>query len=214
MRKVCLLFILLVAGTSAFTVGHRDPVEDFWRWFRDHETQLLAVRTGGEPIADELARVLHRVDSTLTWEFGPAVSGPREFVVSAGGIRAGFPSVERVVAAAPALSRWRVVKFRPRRPDVTLVRVDGVELDARNVVFVAEPDGARVALTIAVPNYRVTPTKAYEQAVYLLLDGMLGEYTVETRVGGIAIIAASDRRAAQWLPLTDVAKAVDAVAVR
>ncbi len=38
-----------------------------------------------------------------------------EFVISAGGIKAAFPSVEALHAAAPKLPKWTILKFRQRR---------------------------------------------------------------------------------------------------
>jgi hypothetical protein len=213
-RRSGLILILLVGGTLAFSFGRRDPIDAFWRWFRDHETELLRVRTGHEAIAGDLDRALSRVDTNLTWEFGPADAAPREFVISAGGVKAAFPVVQRLASGAPVLPRWKVTPFRQRSPDVTEVHIDGIALDARHVEFLMEPEGTLLALVISVPNFRPTPTKAYEQAVYLLLDAMLGEYTVETKIGAIDIGGVENRKPGQWQPLTSVARAVDAVAVR
>src|SRR5439155_26408945 len=115
-----------------------------------------------------------------------------------------FPAVLALGRVAPVLPHWIVIRFRPPRPDVTQVNIAGLQLDARVVEFLAEPDGDRTGLMISVPGYKPTPNKTYEQATYLLLDGMLGEYTVETSLGFIEIVAAEGRRAGQWRSLTRV----------
>ena len=173
----------------------------FWNWFQAHDSALFAVKTGNEPICGELSEELHRVHPALTFEFGPVESGRREFVLSADGIKDAFPAVLALGRAAPALSRWTIIRFRPPRPDVTQISVGGLQLDARTVQFLAEPDGDRTGLTVSVPGYKATPNKTYEQAAYLLLDGMLGEYAVETAVGFIKIVPADGRRPGQWRPL-------------
>ena len=180
----------------------------FWKWFSAHETALFEVATAREPVCAELAGALHRIHKDLTFEFGPVESGRREFVLSAGGIHDAFPAVIALARSAPPLSRWTIIRFRPARPDFTTVRIGGVELDARSVEFLAEPDGKRIGLTISIPGYRVTPDKDYEQAAYLLLDRMLGEYSVEMGVGFIEFIALEGRPKGQWRPLTRVGEAV------
>src|SRR5207245_8240432 len=156
----------------------------------------------------------HRVSSGRTCQCVTVESGRREFVLSAHEINDACPSVLALGRAAPALSRWTIIRFRPPRPDVTQVSLGGVHLDARSIGFLAEPDGDRTGLTVSVPGYKATPNKTYEQAAYLLLDGMLGEYAVETGVGFIEIVPAQGRRPGQWRPLTQVREAVRAAPPR
>src|SRR6185503_15457840 len=108
------------------------------------------------------------------------------------------------------LTRWTIIQFRPPRPDFTQVTFADATVDARTVEFVAEPDGEKTGLVISVPGLKTTNDKAYERATYILLDGMLGEYAVETGVGFIDIIAAEGRPAGPWRPLTRVREAVKA----
>src|SRR2546430_7617439 len=172
---------------------HPDSAEArFWTWFTAHDAALFAVKTAREPVCDELAAELHRVDGHLTFEFGPVRGGKREFVISADGIREAFPAVIALARAAPPMKRWTVTRFRPPSPEVTQIKVSGIDLDARAIEFLAMP-GDRTDLVIAVPGFKKTPESTYESAVYLLLDGMLGEYTVEMAIGGIQIIPMTNR---------------------
>jgi hypothetical protein len=148
------------------------------------------VKTGDEAICDELAKELDRIDTRLTFEFGPVEAGKREFIITAEGDRDAFPAVLALGRAAPRLTRWTIIQFRPPRPDFTQVTFADVTVDARTVEFLAEPDGEKTGLVISVPGLKATNDKAYERATYILLDGMLGEYAVETGVGFIDIIAA------------------------
>ena len=65
-----------------------------------------------------------------------------------------------------------------------------------------------------VEGLKVHVVKTYEQATYLLLDGMLGEYAVEAGVGFIEIVAAEGRRPGRWRPLTQVREAIRAAPPR
>ena len=46
-----------------------------------------------ERVFDRLEIALHKVDSHLTFEFGPKEDGRREFTISADGIREAFPNI-------------------------------------------------------------------------------------------------------------------------
>jgi hypothetical protein len=50
----------------ASTIGSSDAA--FWRWFVAHKDEVATVRRADEPIADELAAQLHRIDPQLTFE--------------------------------------------------------------------------------------------------------------------------------------------------
>src|SRR5258705_9521609 len=87
----------------------------FWKWFIKNERRLFEFDTAQEKIFGELSKELKKVHGDLTFEFGPVQDGKREFVLSAGGIKSAFPSVESLYAKAPPLPRWVWVKYRPRR---------------------------------------------------------------------------------------------------
>jgi len=199
---------MLLAMALLGQVLHPDSAEArFWKWFTAHDAALFAVQTAREPVCDELNVELHRVDTNLTFEFGPVQAGKREFVISADGITKSFPAVIALARAAPAMKRWKVTPFRPPRPEVTQVKIRGIAFDAREIEFLATP-GDRTDLVVAVPGFKKTPESTYETAVHLLLDGMVGEYTVEKGIGGIEIIPTTDRPPGAWRPLTKLAEAI------
>jgi len=91
------------------------PQEVFWIWFAQHQAELFDFETDQERLFDQLAIQLQKVQPNLTFEFGPKDGGKREFVISAGGIKAAFPAVVFLADVVPALDQWRVTAFRPRR---------------------------------------------------------------------------------------------------
>ena len=199
------LLFALVFGLMPLTLPAQSPEATFWQWFQQHEPALLAVRTGREPICDQLAEAMQRVKPELTFEFGPLERGRREFVISADGIRDAFPAVQRLAAAAPALDHWTVTAFRPGRPGPHVLEVGSVRVSSEKVLVRAEPDGERTGVTLAIPAYRRSDEKAFEQAGYLLLDALLGEYAVETRIGFIEFVDPDRRPTGTWLSLEEFA---------
>lgn len=188
----------------------QDPNRLFWAWFLENEEQLSSFEADRERVFDMLSERLASVHPELTFEFGPIIDGAREFVVSAGGIRDAFPAVSGLVAAAPALARWRVIAFRPRRSPINDLTFGDVSIRAEDVRFVAEPDGDHVGLTLLLPGYHETPEKLFEQMGYLFLDEALGEYDVETCVGFVEVTAPASHLDEASAPLSALPRLVDA----
>jgi hypothetical protein len=186
------------------------PEASFWEWFLANTQRLQTIHTGHEPVAEELARQLQRINGDLTWEVSTANESPRELVISAGGIRAAFPSVQKLVAAQPFLPGWKIVAFRPRRNAALSVSFGSYELKPSAVWFSSEPDGQKLGLTLFIPGF-VEGDNTATQAAYLLLDGALGEYDVETKVGFIQLKRAPPDPAKQGLkPFAQLPAVVDA----
>src|SRR5260370_5887295 len=64
--------------------------QEFWKWFSEHEGELFDFEADQERTFDRLASQLKKIDSNLTFEFGPKRDAKREFVISAGGIKRAF----------------------------------------------------------------------------------------------------------------------------
>jgi len=208
-RLACVRSVGLTLGALValmpFPAGAQSPEANFWRWFRQNEPALLLVQTGREPVCGQLAVALQTVSPELTFEFGPAEHERREFIISADGIRDAFPAVKRLAAAAPSLEHWTVIAFRPGRPGPHVLTVGALTMTSADILVHAEPDGERTGLVLAMPGYHATPAKSYEQAAYLLLDALIGEYAVETRIGFIEFVDSKRKDARRWIPLEEFA---------
>jgi hypothetical protein len=187
------------------------PEEYFWNWFKSNEDTLFNFEKNREQTFDELGAEMHKLNPSLTFEFGPIEKGKREFVISADGIKDAFPAVEALYAAAPSLPRWKFVKFRPRRTPMD-VNYGGISVRAASVTAQLVRSGPLADLTVFIPNYSEADGKTYRTIAFLLLDGALGEYDVETRVGKIKVEAAPKAQA-QTFSLQDLPKAFDALFV-
>lgn len=188
------------------------PESDFWKWFQKNEKMLFDFEKNQERTFDQLEKEMHKVDSTLTFEFGPKEGGKREFVISADGVKEAFPSVEKLYAAAPPLKKWKLTKFRPRREpyDITY---QGVTVKADSVAVLIERDAGAAALTVLIPGYTSAQHETFVGITYLLLDQALGEFDVETRVGNIQVAAPSNEFA-RPVPLKNLAREFDALLAR
>src|SRR5215472_10130561 len=184
MKHPFVLLLSLVAGFTLSCNRAQATPEDFWKWFQSNEDMLFNFEKNREQTFDKLGAEMHKLNPSLTFEFGPIENGKREFVISADGIKEVFPQVEALYAAAPSLPRWKFVRFRPRRKPMD-VDYEGVSVQAASVSVQLVRNGQAADVTVFIPNYSQANRKAFVAIAFLMLDGALGEYDVEMRVGQI-----------------------------
>jgi len=188
----------------------RTPQDDFWSWFLKHEPEFFDLDPDAVPererLFDKLATELNKIDQDLVFEFGPPET-KREFVISAGGIKRASPAVVSLAGAAPALDRWKVIAFRPRRT-LHVVEFGGKRVDPRDVRVTLLDNGKMAGLELFIPGFRESDV-ASQQIGYLLLDEALGEYDVESRLGLIKMLPPETSTDGERYPLADLPEIFD-----
>lgn len=175
--------------------------EQFWHWFRINSTRMNIVleaamdKTFSDPnskdvilmkkLFSELQTQFNKIDKNLTFEFGPVKEGKREFIVSADGIKATFPAVQKLVSAAPDLPDWKIIAFRPGgRLDSSIETPNGT-LSPDDIWFAARLEAPKLALDVYVRGMTDENQKQMSLPAFLILDGVVGEYDVEMKIGSI-----------------------------
>ena len=184
----------------------------FWHWFEKNESRLFSFEKDQERVFDDLAAAMNKVNSALTFEFGPVSGGKRrEFVISAGGIKKAFPAVEALHSSAPKLDRWIFIKFRPRRMFINDLEFAGRKVKAKDVHFLLFKDEnpAKVGVMVFLDGYKEAEKSIFGQIGYLFLDEALGEYDVEMKLGAIVFQARDSKYFEQAHPLTELPKDFD-----
>ena len=188
------------------------PEHNFWQWFLSNEERFytfdlydVEVR---EKLFDELCAALEKVGDHLCFEFGPPEK-KREFVISADGIKDGFPAVVALKKAAPALERWEIIAFRPRRCPMPVIE-NNVTIDPADVEFALFTEDDVPGIQLFLPGMPADDAgKAYRSIGYLLLDQALGEYDVETAVGPIDMVATPSGSEPERFPLSELPRMFD-----
>jgi hypothetical protein len=181
----------------------------FWKWFAANETRLFSFEKNQDAIFDELSAQMSLVNADLTFEFGPVSNGRREFVISAGGIKAAFPYVEALYNKAPPLPRWIWIKYRPRRLPINDLNYGGKSIKADAVRFLLTKDDDKVGIVLFFEGYNEKEKGVFGQIGYLFLDEALGEYSVETQVGFIEFRGRDSQYFAQSHPLKELPQHFD-----
>jgi hypothetical protein len=193
-----------------FTRGWRE--NQFWTWFQNNSQRLQNFKEDRETIFEALRTELHRVDKNLTFEFGPIAAGRREFIVSADGIRSAFPSVLSLVARVPSMTDWNIIAFRPPKSLELVLEIQGLRLGADDLFFEAFQTEGRIALALYIRGFDEERRALFSQAAFILLDCALGEYAVETAVGGLDFRRLpEDFEDLELLPFRDIRSVFDAV---
>ncbi|MGY4495450.1 hypothetical protein [Pseudomonas sp. TE3610] len=190
-------------------MAHANQEAQFWNWFVANQSALYRFTSPTDPVLDQLGSQLKQVNEDLTFELGPVQpEGRREFIISADGLKAAFPAVEALYAAAPKLDLWQVVKYRPRRSPVNTLTLGEHTFDPATVRCLLAKDGAKIGIVLMYDDYKQNDA-LFTQASYLLLDDALGEYAVETQVGFVSVRGMEDRWVKQSFPMTRLAAEFD-----
>lgn len=190
--------------------------KEFWKWFVRYEKELFDfdpdLKAERERIFDKLSTELHKVNSDLTFEFGPKATR-REFIVSADGIKSAFAAVTSLVNCAPKLDRWRVTAFRPRHTPPNVLEFRGRRVDPKDVQFTLLDDGKNAGISLFIPDFREGDGD-WRQIGYLLLDDVLGEFDVETQLGLIKMLSPDTQTEGRRFPLAELPRAFDLLVSR
>lgn len=184
----------------------------FWDWFQRNETRLFLLDGDSnerDAVLGDLSQALAAVSQDLTFEIGPGAEGRREFVLSAGGIKAAFPAVEALAHAGPELARWSIVKFRPRRNPVMRLTYGDKTVDPEDVDCCVLSNGEELGLYVFFHGYSEEQRSRWGQIGYLLLDEALGEYDVEMKVGLIDFLPFEAHPDAPRFPITELGARFD-----
>jgi hypothetical protein len=195
---VTALALALVLGAA--------PQAGFWDWFVKHEARL-ADAAAVDPVAamKEIQAQLDRHEEDLVVEL--MLDKTPSLVVSADGNASLFGAVKRVVAAAPKLKRWSVVAFRPRRPWMGDLEIEGRKFALADFSFreLGRVKG-QIDIEVAVRGRTEANEKEVDNAAFLVLDVVLGEYDTETKIG---VVDFSSTPKKSHRPITELAALVD-----
>lgn len=193
-----------------FSMSH----DKFWSWFAQQEDELARLAAKPHEFLAVLAPKLRRTAPGVLCEFSvqPGEDGRLELILSADGIRDQIPAVRALVAAAPALRRWRVTAFRPRDAVKGTIEMNGLILDPATLKASIEPHAGLIAVVIFVPGVTGPEAEAFTHLGFLLLDTTLGELDVMTKVGPVDVLPADSAANGDAFPFVELAQRFDAMA--
>ena len=182
--------------------------KEFWKWFTNHQQELYHFENNQDKLFDKLSARLKSVNEHLTFEFSPIrENGTREFSISADGIKEGFPAVIDLIEKAPDLINWEFYAFRQRIPGDEIIIKFGndIKLGYSDIFFRYGEDEEKIGIELNIKNYE----PEVKGAVFILLDGLIGEYDMETRISWIDFVALDEENIDKLHPLIYLRDLVD-----
>ena len=164
----------------------KDKDVEFWKWFSQNQNELYHYEKNQQILFDELTKKLKNIDSNLTFEFSPIhADSIREFTISADGLKESFPTVMRLLDKAPKMPKWKINAFRQRVPGdgIQIAYDDSLKISYDDIYFRYVKDSGKIDLELYIRNYK--RKSGFDNAVFILLDALIGEYDMETRISGI-----------------------------
>ncbi len=222
MRVWLLVCAGLISGASCSGCQKKTEVsantaEGFWQWVAGSETGLANGVMGTDPAhtMQALTERIKAVNPGLIAEVAidRSTGAQQTLVISAAGNSALFPAVKALVASAPALARFKVVAFRQRR----LQQDDSIEVEGKSYstkdFFYRELDRleGKLDIEILVKGLTAENNETMTRLAFVLLDAAVGEYDVETKLGGVTLVAMPAEVPEAAKPLQRVAEAVDSL---
>jgi hypothetical protein len=210
-----------------FRAGMLARIDAWWNAFSAQAAQIDAVfsRTAEWDVPAWMHEHLSPIDERLMWEFGPALKQKgHRLVITPEAEHALRPIVHTLVERAPAIAGWEFYEYRlPERPETALRAVTGrTGEDVAGTLFRARLGrGRRVDLTFSIPFCRDEDDRAAMHAAFVACECLLGEQTLDERVGTISVVPPRERRLARmmekiaaegnapWLPLAQLRETVD-----
>lgn len=189
--------------------------EVFWQWFAKNESTLSNYASdskSAERAISLVAKELNKVHP-LAFEFGGGSGDKLDFTISADGMKKDFPTVAALCKAAPQLPRWNIVAFRQRKEESGgVIHTHGVSVNIDECAFSAErTEEGMVDLVLYMKGLTQDTYEAYGSAGFLILDSMLGEFDVTTKVGAIEFEVLTDEtmREKKLTPLRELRRIFD-----
>ncbi len=186
--------------------------DKFWIWFSKNEKNIyenVDKENLREDIYDQISAEISKIDENLVFEIAPIQKdGKREFSISADGNLESFPKVETLISKRPKLNNWNFTAFRQR------IAGDDLEINYMNykigyddIFYRFSTENNQLGIELNIRNYDETGNM--QNAIYLLLDSLLGEYDVTKNIDWIEWNKLNESEINNLYQITDLRELID-----
>jgi hypothetical protein len=162
--------------------GSSNKEEKFWHWFLKNKDKILNI-PNDHSFINVVGTKIKDYNQILTFEIGGEKDEPIEFVISCDGIRKGIPFVEKLADSAPPIDGVKIIKFRQPKNDSLEIQIGDLKLSAEDIYILYQID-KKIHLQFFIKDYN-SRDQRYGQIAFILLDNLIGEYSVMTKIGNI-----------------------------
>lgn len=203
-------FTTTIMGFSIFNKETKE--EKFWKWFeKNQKTYYSEIENPEirEKIFNELSKNLKKINEELVFEFSPIhENNIREFTISAEGIEDLFPIVEKLIEKASKLKNWKFNAFRQRIPgDEFKIQYGDLKIGYSDIYYRSKDDNGKLGIELNIKNF--DGKGQTQNAIYILLDGLIGEYDVTTKIGWIEWVKLNENEKENLKPIIELRNEID-----
>lgn len=170
--------------------------QDFWDWFKKHESKFFRVVKGKGDIEkvffSKLSRKLDKLQDGFFYLVGMDDENTVELVITADGAIRNIVFAEELVQAAPPLPGWKFTALKPAL-DIknVLIEMAGHTFSDENLSFYANdhpdyPD--EIDITIVHHDLNEANKTLITNGTYIFLDNYLGELNFATTIDSLSVI--------------------------
>jgi hypothetical protein len=186
-------------------------INAFWDWFQENEQAYFDLQLGDpkqEQLFQDLMQEFRKLDEHLAFEFSmPLEDGRREFVLTAQGMQKSFPVVFQLHEQAPEMPHWIIVPLKPRLNQDLMLNIGEVEFGFDDMFFRWAKDEDKIALQVHLRGE--FPDNLRIQLGFLMLDVLLGEYDVATRIGHLEFVQLEETEIENLSTIRDLPGLID-----
>ncbi len=186
---------VLLAERIFLITQDEDPVDEFWRWFEDHLSNIAVLNDAEMPFWDVVLQQLKRIDSRLWFELSHPNGKIRELIITAAGHEDAFPIVDAAVARAPKIDGWKFISLKPAMGFDFQTSYEGITFDPRLMWFLPMLSSSRpqnLRLRVGVPNLTAEIKPKADNAVLVILDTALGERAAAADIQYLEVVRLPD----------------------
>lgn len=171
--------------------GKNYTAADFWNWFEKNSQDYYQLKEENlNSLFNKLSKQLSKINEDLAFEFSAdLIEAKREFIISADGILSAFRDVIEIVENAPQLEGFKIIAFRQKSAvdDISTIEYEDISLGPDDVFFTYRKNGDTLDIVLYLRGYD-SDFEEWENAAFILLDTIVGEYDVATKIGSIDML--------------------------
>ncbi len=186
----------------------------FWDWFRANEYKYRNVEVPEkEQLLDEILGALHTYSPDLWFETGTADDGVQELIISAEGNPDYFSKVRTLIAAAPPVTNWRFIAFKPAMGFEFNTDYEGITFSPDSTWFLplrVGSDPTALGIRIAYSHFDESRRGDFLAGTYIMLECALGELALAERIQQIEVtFLPSSPETSGYYPVTELQNYLD-----
>ena len=159
-----------------------DKIKDFWNWFEENNHAFLFANEVENDVKEKMLEnftsELHKYNDRLFFQIGGMPGKDQELIITAEGDADQFESAEKLIEQAPSIKNWIFIPFIQPSDEDSTIQYGNAKITRSDLWFLplqSQSHPNDIGIRIGVPDYSSLDKKDADNAVFKMLDSVLGE---------------------------------------